>query len=252
MTSLPTKEGHAVFMHPSLPADTECQTWYKVLGDLSSNKRPIVVLHGGPGSTHDSLTVAFDPYASKYDTPVVYYDQLGNGKSTHLRQKRGDEAFWTPELFVAELDNLVRHLGIRENFDLFGHSWGAKLAAKYAASPLSAGSGLYKIILASGACTQKDMNRATQILIKQLPQDVQDTINKYSKEKNFDAPEYKGALLGFFKKHLCRLDPWPPVIFETVKALAADDTVYSTMLGPDGLNPTGSLRGKDWHVYSPK
>jgi proline-specific peptidase len=196
------------------------------------------------------MTIAFDLYASKYDTPVVYYDQLGNGKSTHLRQKRGDEAFWTPELFVAELDNLVRHLGIRDNFDLLGHSWGAKLAAKYAASSLSAGSGLYKIILASGACTQKDMNKSNQALIKQLPQDVQDTINKYSKEKNFDAPEYKAAFLGFLKKHLCRLDPWPPVIFETMKALSEDDTVYSTMLGPDGLNPTGSLRGKYCHVYS--
>lgn len=141
------------------------------------------------------------------------------------------------------------HLGIRDSFDLFGHSWGAKLAAKYAASPVSAGSGLYKIILASGACSQKDMNRATQILIKQLPQDDQATIIKYSKEKKFDAVEYKSALLGFFKKHLCRLDPWPPVILETVKALAADDTVYSTMLGPDGLNPTGSLRGNYCRVY---
>jgi proline-specific peptidase len=242
-TSIPTQEGFAVFKHPSLPSDTECQTWYKVVGDLSSNRRPLVVLHGGPGASHVSVTAGFDPYAAKTGTPVIYYDQLGNGNSTHLRQKRGDGSFWTSDLFVAELENLVRHLGIRDNFDLYGHSWGAKLAAKYAASPSSEGSGLHKVILASGSCSQKDLSRAAQVLIKDLPKEAQDTIHKYSKEQNFEAPEYRAALMMVFKKHLCRLDPWPKVIFDTMKSLQEDDTVYSTMLGPDGLNPTGSLRG---------
>ena len=30
-------------------------TWYRVTGDLTSDRPALVVLHGGPGSTHDYL-----------------------------------------------------------------------------------------------------------------------------------------------------------------------------------------------------
>jgi proline-specific peptidase len=242
-TSISSQEGYADFKHPSLPADKECQTWYKVIGDLSSDRRPLVALHGGPGGSHLSLADAFKPYATKTGTPVVLYDQLGNGNSTHLREKRGDVAFWVPELFVAELDNLVRHLGVRNSFDLYGHSWGAKLAAKYAASPLSEGSGLNRVIIGSGSCNQKDLQKAGELLRRELPQDVQDTINKYQAENNFNAPEYRAALTVFLKKHLCRLDPWPASMLQMMKVLQEDDTVYFTMYGQDPLNPVGNLRG---------
>lgn len=242
--SIPSQEGYASFKHPSLPLDTKCQTWYKVLGDLSANRRPLVILHGGPGGSHKSMEDTFTLYATKCDTPIIFYDQIGNGNSTHLQQKRGDETFWTPNLFVAELDNLLQYLGVRDNFDLYGHSWGAKLAAKYAASAASKGSGLHKVIIGSGSCNQRDLQKAVQILIKDLPSSAQENIQKFSEEKKFDAPEYQASLMMFFKKHLCRLDPWPATFLETLKTIREDDTVYVTMLGPDGLNPTGNLRGE--------
>ncbi|EEB87993.1 hypothetical protein MPER_14430, partial [Moniliophthora perniciosa FA553] len=34
--------------------------------------------------------------------------------------------FWTVDLYNDELDNLLKYLGIRENFDLLGHSWGGE------------------------------------------------------------------------------------------------------------------------------
>lgn len=50
---------------------------------------------------------------------MVFYDQIGSGRSTHLREKKGDEAFWSEELFWGELENLVRGLGIEEcEFDV--------------------------------------------------------------------------------------------------------------------------------------
>lgn len=53
------------------------------------------------------------------------YDQIGCGRSTHLPEKLGDEAFWSVELFVRELDNLIYYLGLRETgFHLLGQSWG--------------------------------------------------------------------------------------------------------------------------------
>jgi L-proline amide hydrolase len=64
----------------------------------------------------------------------VFYDQIGGGKSTHIREKRLDTDFWVPELFMAELDNLLVHLGIADDFDLLGQSWGGMLGAMFAVS----------------------------------------------------------------------------------------------------------------------
>ena len=76
------------------------KTWYRITGDLKSGKPPLFVLHGGPGCTHDYV----DSYKLVADSgrAVIHYDQIGNGKSTHLPDKGGD--FWTPEFFVAELE----------------------------------------------------------------------------------------------------------------------------------------------------
>jgi len=54
--------------------------------------------------------------------PIVFYDQLGNGESSHCPGV--PKEFWTPELFMDELDNLLQSLGIYDDFDLIGHSWG--------------------------------------------------------------------------------------------------------------------------------
>src|SRR6516164_5115016 len=92
-------------------AGEDAKTWYRVTGKLQpgdeASPAPLVVLHGGPGATHDylfSLTDLADTRA------VVHYDQVGNGRSTHYPD-RGAE-FWTPDLFVRELHNLVDALGI--------------------------------------------------------------------------------------------------------------------------------------------
>lgn len=81
----------------------EHQTWYQVTGTLGAGRPAVVVVHGGPGSSHDYLlglcVLAEDGW------PVVHYDQLGNGGSTHLPGQ--DPAFWTPELFSDELSNLL-------------------------------------------------------------------------------------------------------------------------------------------------
>src|SRR6185295_9322079 len=60
------------------------RTWYRQRGELASGgPAPIVLLHGGPGGTHDYL----EPLLALGDSgrPVVLYDQLGNGRSEHLR-----------------------------------------------------------------------------------------------------------------------------------------------------------------------
>ena len=61
------------------------QTWYRIVGDLHSGKPPLFVLHGGPGCTHDYVD-SFKGLAAR-GRAVIHYDQVGNGRSTHLRDE---------------------------------------------------------------------------------------------------------------------------------------------------------------------
>jgi pimeloyl-ACP methyl ester carboxylesterase len=54
---------------------------------------------------------------------------MGNGQSTHLRLK--EPTFWTIDLFIDELVNLLSYFRIGDSFDLLGHSWGGILAAEF-------------------------------------------------------------------------------------------------------------------------
>jgi proline-specific peptidase len=113
-----------------------CHTWYKIFGDLNTTAIPLIILHGGPGACHNYLLPLTDLAPSR---PIVFYDQIGNGRSTHLTSKAGDEEFWTVKIFMDELDNLLSHLNLREReVDVYGHSWGGMLAVEWAATPRSA------------------------------------------------------------------------------------------------------------------
>lgn len=237
MASPPITEGFVAFHHESLP-DEECKTWYRIAGDLASGRRPLVVLHGGPGVTHVYLTTPFDQYAAKTGTPVVYYDQIGCGRSTHIRG-RYDEEFWVIDLFIAELDNLVQQLGIRNSFDLYGHSWGAMLAPNYPLSHVSDGSGLNKMILGSGSCTKR--------LRDELDNPARKAIRELVAKGKSNTPQHGDAIAQFNKTYVCRLETWPQILYEAFGALKDDDTVYRTMLGPDMFTLTGNLRGKRTH-----
>ena len=57
------------------------QTYYRVVGDLRSPLTPLLLLHGGPGSTHNYFE-AFDQLAMATGRPIVMYDQLGCGRSS--------------------------------------------------------------------------------------------------------------------------------------------------------------------------
>jgi len=114
----PVVEGEADFHYPA--AGKPLKTWYKITGDLSSGVPPLIVLHGGPGAGATS----YDPFVDltvKYSIPIILYEQVGCGRSTHLRDKAdaGIE-FWNDGLYVAELESLIAHLKLGE-YDVLGH-----------------------------------------------------------------------------------------------------------------------------------
>jgi L-proline amide hydrolase len=226
----------------ALPLEREeAQTWYRVTGELRAGDAtapaPLVVLHGGPGGTHDYLLSLADLADSR---AVVHYDQIGGGRSTHYPE-RGAE-FWTPALFVHELHNLVETLGIADRHHVLGQSWGGFLAEEYA---LTQPAGLQSLVLADTAASWADFAAEAGKLRDQLPADVQATLAKHEDAGTYDDPEYMEACLVFYGRHLCRV-PWPPEVAATFEYLEQDPTVYRTMNGPSEFHIIGSC--KDWQV----
>jgi L-proline amide hydrolase len=216
----------------------ELETWYRVTGDLGAGgPTPLVALHGGPGATHDYLTSLTDLASS--GRAIVLYDQIGNGRSTHLPE-RGAE-FWTVELFVRELHNLVDALGIRERHHVLGQSWGGFLAQEYA---LTQPPGLRSLVLADTAASFPDFVAAANELRALLPPQVEATLRRHEESGTTDDPAYAEACDVFYRRHVCRLDPWPDEVVEAFAWIERDPTVYHTMNGPSEFHVIGSIR--DW------
>jgi proline iminopeptidase len=90
------------------------RVWYRVVG--SGAATPVLLLHGGPGFTSHYLE-AVGRLAD--ERPVVFYDQLGAGRS----DRPEDLTLWKAERFVEELAQIRAALGL-EKVHLLGHSWG--------------------------------------------------------------------------------------------------------------------------------
>ena len=217
----------------------EWSTWYRVTGDLDSGMTPLVVLHGGPGCTHDYVIALAD--LAKSGRPVVHYDQLGGGRSTHLPERGGD--FWTVQLFLDELDNLLDSLGIADDYHLLGQSWGGMLGAEHA---IRQPQGLRSLVLSNSPASMALWASEAKILRGQLPPEVEATLDRHEANGTTDDPEYLTATQVYYDEHVCRVVPNPPEVVRTTEMLNEDPTVYHTMNGPNEFFCVGTL--KDWSV----
>ncbi|NWF07889.1 proline iminopeptidase-family hydrolase [Pseudomonas salomonii] len=210
------------------------RTWFRVTGDLKSGRLPLIIAHGGPGCTHDYV----DSFKDLADTgrAVVHYDQLGNGRSTHLRDAPAD--FWNVELFMAELNNLIEHLHVSE-YALLGQSWGGMLGAEHAVRQPA---GLKALIIANSPASMDLWRAAANELRQALPAEVQATLLRHEAAGTTDSAEYHAASQVYYARHVCRLQPEPAEVLRTNAAIEDDPTVYHTMNGPTEFHVIGSLR----------
>ncbi|KAK7751996.1 hypothetical protein SLS62_005958 [Diatrype stigma] len=164
----------------------------------------------------------------QYGLPVVLYDQIGCAASTHLPQTAGDKDFWQESLFVAELDNLVDYLKLRDGpgFHLFGQSWGGLLGVAFAARQPR---GLKRLVLASGLANIDLSEKGIQLCRSGLPIDVQRVLEKCVQEGDYKSQAYRDAIAVFQKTFVCRADPLPEELIMSLNHLGEDPTVYGTM-----------------------
>lgn len=201
--------------------------WYQVLG--AGNDTPVLVLHGGPGSTG----FGFEKLAPLGDErPVIIYDQLGCGYS----DRPDDVSLWQLDRFVEELGQLRQELGLQE-VHLLGHSWGTMLAASYL---LTRPQGVKSVIFSSPCLSALIWAKDQAELLQGFPQAMQETVARCEAEGTTDSAEYKEAVVQYYKHHLCRIDtPAKPADRQS------SPIVYNTMWGPSEFCATGNLKSYD-------
>ena len=213
------------------------ETWYRVAGDGEEpGKLPLVALHGGPGALHDYL----EPLEALADTGrrVIFYDQIGCGRSWIEKPPE----FWTVELFVGEVQAVRDALGL-DQLHLFGSSWGGMLAMEYA---LTRPAGLASLVLSSSPPSIPVWAEEANRLRKDLPEETQRVLDEHEAAGTLDSPEYEAATMEFYKRHVCRIDPFPDYVVRTFAGLDEHPEVYLTMQGPNEFVINGTLT--DWDI----
>jgi proline-specific peptidase len=226
MSTLAATEGRIPFR--------EFETWYRSVGRTEPGKLPLLCLHGGPGAPHDYL----ESLEAVADTgrEVYFYDQVGCGRSS----RPSDPSLWTIELFVEEVGAVRGALGL-EQVHLFGSSWGGMLAMEYA---LTRPGGVASLILASSPASIPQWIVETARLRSELPDELRRALDEHEEAGTTDDPAYEEATLAFYRRHLCRIDPWPEGLNRTFADLREE--IYNTMQGPNEFVITGTL--KNWDI----
>jgi proline-specific peptidase len=202
-----------------------CKTWYRVYGDLKSGLPPVLALHGGPGFSCDYMMCMQD-LTILYSLPVIIYDQIGIGRSSHVPEKKGDGSFWTCELFLEELDAVIKHFGIEDSYSIVGQSWGGMLAAMHA---IRQPKGLKKLVLADSLSDMPLFSKGVERLRTALPQEVQDEMKEHEVAGTTDSERYEKCVDVYFAKHVIRIDPMPGEFIASGVAYKENKNVYSTM-----------------------
>jgi len=208
------------------------KVWYRIVG-ADKEGIPLLTLHGGPGAPHDYLEKM---EALADERPVIFYDQLGCGYS----ERPSDTTLWTVARFVEELEQVRTALKLDE-LHIMGQSWGTMLAIEYMV--MKKPSGIVSLILSGSYLSTPKWVADQQMWISQLPQNIQDTIRKYEANGDFSSPSYQEAMMYFYQKHLCRMDPWPDCLKNAMEKIGVE--VYNYMWGPSEFTMTGTLRNAD-------
>ena len=193
------------------------------------------MLHGGPGSTHNYFEV-LDKLAAEDGRELVMYDQLGCGRSCVEEHPE----LWTAKTWIEELAALRVYLGLAE-IHLLGQSWGGMQLLDYVCNykPL----GLKSLILSSTLPSSQMWGLEQHRLLKLLPQEMQDAIDKALRTKNYDDPDYARAVAEYMRRHAAEVTAESPECVRRPKKSGQES--YLVAGGPNEFTPEGTLKDFD-------
>ncbi|MEE8220661.1 MAG: proline iminopeptidase-family hydrolase [Woeseiaceae bacterium] len=220
-----------------IPVETPKGTfrvWTKRVGNNPTVK--VLLLHGGPGVTHEYLE-AFDSYFPSAEIEYYYYDQLGS----YYSDQPEEPELWALPRFVEEVEQVRQALGLgQENFYLYGQSWGGILAIEYA---LKYQQHIKGLIISNMMASIPAYNQYTEsVLMPAMDQTVLTEIKEYEKAGDYENPRYMELLFEHhYVEHILRmpLAEWPDPVNRAFKHLNA--AVYVPMQGHSELGAGGKL-----------
>ena len=212
--------------------------WIKRVGN--NPKLKLLLLHGGPGATHEYLE-AFDSFLPQEGVEYYYYDQLGSGNS----DAPSDDDLWTIPRFVSEVDQVRAAIGgTGDNFCLYGQSWGGMLAIEYA---LAHQDQLKCLVISNMMASIPAYNAyADKVLKPQMDPQSLKLVGRLEAEHKTDDPRYMGVLIPqFYEKHILRRPAaqWPDGVNRAFAHL--NNHLYTLMQGPSELGASGRLEHWD-------
>lgn len=133
---------------------------------------PLLILHGGPGASHDYFLPYLLPLARHHR--VIFIDERGSGRS----QKLEDTSGYTIENMVEDVEGVRRALNLGK-ISLLGHSYGGALAQAYA---LKYQRNLTHLILASTWSSTKALNEVFVRMKENMAPELRGRIDKLEAE----------------------------------------------------------------------
>jgi proline iminopeptidase len=214
------------------------RVFYRMLG-AGRPGTPLLAAHGGPGGT----SCRFETLAPLADErPVIFYDQLGSGRS----DRPADTTLWRFPRFVEEMDAVRRALGLTR-VHLMGTSWGGALVAEYMLS--APRTGVQSLVLGSPLLSTPRWIADADTLRAALPAAVRAMLDRNEAAGTLDSPEYKAATDSFYARHVRRLPVAPAT---HCAGVTGNNVIYRQMWGPTEFRATGSLRSWDREADLPK
>ena len=228
-----------VNMIPIQTAKGTFKVWTKRVGNNPRIK--VLLLHGGPGATHEYLE-SFDSFFPQAGIEYYYYDQLESSYS----DQPNDTSLWHIDRFVEEVEQVRQALKLdKNNFYLYGQSWGGILALEYA---LKYPDNLKALIISNMMCSAPDyIKYAEEVLGPQLDPEILADIKLFEKNNDYSNPRYLELIsTHYYPKHVLRkpIEDWPePVVRSFAKV---NNDLYVAMQGPSEFGMAGDARIKDW------
>lgn len=211
------------------------KTYYRTVGERT-DKAPLILLHGGPGSTHNYFEV-LDRVAEEDGRMLVMYDQIGCGNS----YVDGRPELWTVETWVNELIALRKHLGL-DTCHLLGQSWGGMLLLTYICGYEHSGvkSGILSSTLPASWLWGIEQAR----MIKELPEEYQEAIKTATETGDYSNDIYQRAEEEYMLRHAAgKPDPDGPECLLRKKRTGRESYVIGW--GPNEYTPMGTLKDYD-------
>ena len=210
-------------------------TYYRTVGERT-DKAPLILMHGGPGSTHNYFEV-LDRVAEEDGRMLVMYDQIGCGNS----YVDGRPELWTAETWVNELITLREHLGL-DTCHLLGQSWGGMLLWTYICNYEHSGvkSGILSSTLPASWLWGIEQAR----MIKELPEEYQEAIKTATETGDYSSDIYQRAEEEYMLRHAAgKPDPNGPECLLREKRTGRES--YVVGWGPNEYTPMGTLKDYD-------